>query len=141
MPFVMHQEGRRYLLECSFSEEDSPPANFYVGLCNEVLADGADLDDISTEEDGTGYARQAIASNNTDCVIGTSGEYEQVTFAEVEFTAGAGGWGALSRYFVATTINGTGVLLFSDDLLGASGGVAEGLSVFVQARLRIRREP
>ena len=112
MAFIMHDEGEEFVLQVAFSEEQSAPANFYVGLCNDTLAKTDGLADIADEVTGTGYARQTVASDNTDCVVAADGDYYKVTFAEQTFTAG-GTWTAANTAFLATTVANTGKLIAS----------------------------
>lgn len=58
-----------------------------------------------TEAAGTGYAR--ITLTDTDWT-----EVNQViTNLEKTFTAGAGGWGNITGYFIGTTLDNTGKLI------------------------------
>jgi hypothetical protein len=116
MAAEVHQEGLQYLLEVAFSEEQSVPASFYVGLCTDAsLAEDASLGD-QTEVTGTGYARQTVTSNSTDCVSASTGTNDwKITMAEVTFTA-EGTWDGANTYFVATTNDDSGKLLASGPL-------------------------
>ena len=116
MAAELHTEGLQYLLEVGFTEEQSAPANFYVGLCTDAsLAEDASLGD-QTEVTGTGYARQTVASDNTDITSATAGTADRkVTTAEVTFTAG-GTWDGAVTAFLATTVADTGKLIASQQL-------------------------
>ena len=109
----LHTEGLQYLLEVGFSEEQSVPANFYVGLCTDTsLAEDASLGD-QTEVTGTGYARQTIASNNTDITSAATGAADwKITTKEVTFTAG-GTWDGAKTVFLATSNDDSGKLIAS----------------------------
>ena len=66
MAAEFHTDGLQWLLEVAFTKEQSVPANFYIGLATDaLLVEAASLGD-QTEVSGTGYARQPVASNNTD---------------------------------------------------------------------------
>ena len=112
MAFIMHDEGEEFVLQVAFSEEQSVPANFYVGLCNDTLVKTDGLADIADETSGTGYARQTVASDNVDCVVAADGDYYKVTFAEQTFTAG-GTWTEANTAFLATTVDNSGKLIAS----------------------------
>lgn len=107
------QEGKRFALEVLFSEEQSVPANYYIGLAQDAsLAGDATLADL-TEVTGTGYARQAVASSAvgfTSSAEGTS-DWKQTT-ATVNFAA-SGTWDTAQIAFLCTVSSGTsGKLLF-----------------------------
>lgn len=112
----LHTEGLQFLLEVAFSEEQSVPANFYIGLAtDESLAETATLVDL-TEVSGTDYARQTVASNDTDWTSASTGtDDRKVTSKTVTFTAG-GTWTGAKTVFLATTVDGTGKLIASAPL-------------------------
>lgn len=116
MAAEFHQEGLQYLIEVALSEEQSVPANFYVGLATDAsLAEDASLGD-QTEVSGTGYARQTVASNNTDITSATTGTADwKATTKTVTFTAG-GNWTGANTVFFATTIDDSGKLIASAPL-------------------------
>ncbi len=116
MATELHQEGIRFLLECALSEQQSPPANFYIGLATDAtLAEDATLSTL-TEVTGTGYARQAVASDGTDMTSASAGTYDwKMTTKTVQFTAG-GTWSGANTVFLATTSDGTGKLIASAPL-------------------------
>jgi hypothetical protein len=116
MAAELHQEGLQYLLEVAFSEEQSVPDNFYIGLCTDAsLAEDASLGD-QTEVTGTGYERQAVASDDTDITSATTGTADwKITTAEVTFTAG-GTWDGAKTVFLATTDDDSGKLIASEQL-------------------------
>ena len=116
MAAELHAEGLQYLLEVALTEEQSVPANFYVGLATDAsLAEDASLGD-QTEVSGTGYARQTVASDNVDITSATTGTNDRkVTTKTVTFTA-TGNWTGANTVFLATTINDTGKLLASAPL-------------------------
>ena len=116
MSAELHKDGIQWLLEVAFTEEQSVPANFYIGLATDAsLAETASLGD-QTEVSGTGYARQTVASNNTDITSASTGTNDyKVTTKTVTFTAG-GTWTGAKTVFLATTSNDTGVLIASEQL-------------------------
>ena len=116
MAAEVHQEGLQWEQEVAYSEEQSVPANFYIGLCTDAsLAETASLGD-QTEVSGTSYARQAVASSAVGFTSATAGTNDRkVTTTEVTYTAG-GTWTGAQTAFLATTIDDTGVLLWSAPL-------------------------
>ena len=113
MAVELHTDGLQFILEVTFTEEQSVPANFYIGLATDVsLSETASLGD-QTEVSGTGYARQAVASDNVDITSAATGTNDyKVTTKTVTFTAG-GTWTGAKTVFLATTLNDTGVLIAS----------------------------
>lgn len=112
----VHTDGLQFILEVAFTEEQSVPANFYIGLATDAsLAETASLGD-QTEVSGTGYARQTVASNNTDITSAATGTNDyKVTTKTVTFTAG-GTWTGANTVFMATTVDNTGKLIASAPL-------------------------
>lgn len=110
----LHQEGLQFLLEAAMSEEQSVPANFYMGLCTDAsLAEDASLGD-QTELSGNGYARQAVASSNVGFTSATTGTNDwKVTTLTVTFTASGGAWSGAVTAFLATTSDDSGKLIAS----------------------------
>ncbi len=116
MAAELHTEGLQYLLEVAFSEEQSVPANFYIGLATDATASEDDSLSDLTEVTGTGYARQTVASNSTDITSASAGTADRkITIKEVTFTA-TGTWDGAKTVFLATTVNDTGKLIASSPL-------------------------
>ena len=113
MAAELHTDGLQFILEVAFTEEQSVPANFYIGLATDAsLAETASLGD-QTEVSGTDYVRQAVASDNVDITSAATGTNDyKVTTKTVTFTAG-GTWTGAKTVFLATTLNDTGVLIAS----------------------------
>ena len=116
MAAELHTDGLQWMLEVCFTEEQTVPASFYIGLATDAsLAETASLGD-QTEVSGTGYARQAVASNSTDITSAATGTNDyKITTSTETFTAG-GTWTGAKTYFLATTVNDTGVLIASGPL-------------------------
>lgn len=98
---LMPDEGEQWLLEVAFSEVQTVPVNFGVLLTLEVAANIDELTTETTIADGTdgteavgnGYARQTIASDNTDFpVVFDAGDWEAQS-KTVTFTASGGSIG------------------------------------------------
>lgn len=104
-------EGLQHALEVVYSEEQSIPANYYIGLCEDAsVAENANLAGL-TELSGNGYARQTIASDNTDFTSAATGTNDRkITTKTVTFTA-TGTWNGATHAFLATTIDDTGKLV------------------------------
>jgi len=114
--------GLQYLLEVAFTEEQTPPANFYRGLAtNTSLADSATLASLS-ELSGNGYARAALASDAADWSGEGYGEGDYLLLTDdSEFTAAGAAWTRAMIEFLATTSDGTGKLLGWRTIASGSG--------------------
>ena len=110
---LMPDEGEQWLLEVAFSEVQSVPAAFQIGLTDQVASN---IDEATTEAtiaDGTdgvepsanGYARQPVNSDGTDWTVALdAGDYRAVSKV-VTFTASGGSIppsGAVDFMFLAT---------------------------------------
>ena len=136
MAFMLHDEGEEYMLQTAFSEEQSAPANFYLGLCDDTLVEADGLADIAGEEAGAGYSRQTIASDDTDCVIAIDGDYYKCTFAEQTFSA-TGTWTEVNTWFIGTTSDNAGKLIASGPIDPART-LGNGDTVDVESYIRIK---
>ena len=116
MAAELHTDGLQWMLEVCFTEEQTVPASFYIGLATDAsLAETASRGD-QTEVSGPGYARQAVASNSTDITSAATGTNDyKITTSTETFTA-SGTWTGAKTYFLATTVNDTGVLIASGPL-------------------------
>jgi len=126
---MLHDEGEQFLCQVAFSEEQSVPANYYVGLDNRgSLAEADNLAALSGEPSGNGYSRQAVASDNTDFTVSQeSGDYQALT-KTVTFTASGGSIGPVTKMFLATSSDGSGKLIASV-ALSQSRTLADGESL------------
>jgi len=107
-------EGLQWLAEVALSEEQSVPANFYVGLAVDNFIKGDTLDDNGvgwTEVTGTGYSRQTIASSDAGFTSQADGADWEAVGAKVTFTATDTDWDAATDWFIATTVDNTGVIV------------------------------
>jgi hypothetical protein len=110
MPNDVVAQGLEYILETSFTEAQSVPANFYVGLCEDEVLETDGLADL-TELSGGGYSRQTVASDNTDFTEASTGTNDRkITTKTVTFTA-TGTWNGALYAFIATTIDDSGKLV------------------------------
>jgi hypothetical protein len=104
-------EGLQHALEVVYSEEQSVPAAYYIGLCEDAaVAEDANLAGL-TELAGSGYSRQAVNSDNTDFTSAAAGTNDRkVTTKTVTFTA-TGTWNGAEHAFLATTVDDSGKLV------------------------------
>lgn len=118
----IHTEGLQFLLEAALSEEQSVPANFYLGLAEDAsIAEDANLAAL-TELSGFGYARQTVASNGTDFTSAAAlSNDRKMTTKICTFTAAGGAWNTAKKVFLATTSDNTGKLIASASLNGSTG--------------------
>jgi hypothetical protein len=116
MASEFHTEGLQFLLEVSFSEGQSVPTNFYIGLAtNASLAEDASLASI-TEVSGSGYARQAVASNATDFTSAAAGTNDRKITTKIVTFSATGTWTGAATVFLATSLDNSGKLIASNQL-------------------------
>jgi len=130
LPNIWHDEGEEFAIKVLFNETLSVPANYYIGLDNRGSLAEDDTLPPTGEPTGTGYARQAVASDDTDFTASQVAGNWQTKTKEVTFTAGAGGWTQVSNMFICTTSDDTGKLLCSVPM-SASYTLADGESLKV----------
>lgn len=116
------QEGLKFILEVAFSEEQSVPENFYIGLATD--ADIAEDDNLAalSEITGTGYARKLVPSSAVgfSTSASTGSDDWHILIEPVVFTGDvAGDWQEAFSVFLATTPDGAGKLI-------AGGALAAG---------------
>jgi hypothetical protein len=127
MAAEIHQEGLTYMLNVSF-RATAQAANTYIGLCTDAsLAENATLASL-TEVAGTGYARIAVATDDTDFPTSqTTGTNDwQVVTKQVTFTGGAGGWTGAVTAFLCTAASGTSGSLIASAQLWSTRTLASG---------------
>lgn len=95
---LVPDEGEQWLLEVAFSEQQTVPVSFGIGLTTEVatnideettevtINDGTDGDEPS----GFGYARQLVTSDDTDFPVVLDATDWQAESKTVTFTASGG---------------------------------------------------
>lgn len=139
MAAEFHTEGLQYLLEAAMTEEQSVPANFYIGLAQDASLDEADaLTDIS-EVTGTGYARQAVASDNTDLTSAATGTNDRkVTTKTVTFTASAADWDEANTAFLCNVASGTAGKLIASAPLSAARTLGNGETLTVSLQMTLQ---
>ncbi len=138
-PNIFHDEGEEFAVKALFTEEESVPANYYLGLDNRSSpAEGDALADLSGEPSGNGYSRVAVASDATDFTAqqdGGTSDWEAVT-KTCTFTADGGSIGPVQQMFLATSSDGTGKLICTR-ALSQSRTLADGESLACTLTVRI----
>lgn len=115
----VHTEGQKWILELAFSEEQAVPESFYVGLCSNVsIAKTATLTDLN-ELTGDGYDRQVVSSAASgeftwmSLLFGTTDRKVTATTVTFSVPSGVSDWETARYWFLATTVNDSGVLVAS----------------------------
>ena len=97
--------------------QGSAITGFFVGLCNQGPAHADTLVSITSEPTigVNGYARQALAQDNTDWpTINTQNEESFIESKQVDFTASGGDFdNAHSRLFLCSVSTGTAGILYA----------------------------
>ena len=117
---IVHDEGEQFVLEVVFTEMQSPPFNYYIGLdarrapVGGVPSEADNLGSLVNEPVGiNGYARQDVRSDDTGFTVAqVAGEYQALTKV-VTFEATGGSWGPVATVFLTTTIAAGGKLICS----------------------------
>lgn len=113
---LLHDEGEQWMLEVAFSEAQSVPVSFYIGLDNRASIAEGDVLPPANEPAGNGYARQAVNSDATDWTVSLDAGDYQAKSKIVTFTASGGpipAAGSVANMFLGTTSDNTGRLLAS----------------------------
>lgn len=135
---VVHDEGEQYILEVVFTEIQSPPFNYYIGLDNRVgISEADNLGSLVDEPTGiNGYARQDVRSDDTGFTVAQVGGAYQALTKVVTFTATGGSWGPVDKAFLTTTIGAGGKLIctaaLSEDRTLIDGETLD-VSMYIQA--------
>ena len=135
MATQVHTGLKEWMQKVSFSQEESVPVSFYLGLAKDTSLQVDDALSAISECDAPGYARQAIASDNVDWTVAahnTTGRKSTAAQQTFDFT---GGGDALNMWFLATSIDASGFLLMSASLTGAPVTPTGGGSELVTATL------
>ena len=128
---MLHDEGEEWFCQVLFSEAQSVPTNFYIGLDNRTSL--AETDVLATEiaaneSSGNGYAREAVASDTNDWTVSQVSDDWRAASKTVTFTASGGSIGPETKMFLATTVDNTGKLIASR-ALSQSRTIADGESL------------
>ncbi|MFX1300371.1 MAG: hypothetical protein ACFFDE_05455 [Promethearchaeota archaeon] len=118
---ILHDEGEQFIVQVVFSEAQSVPAAYYIGLDNRSSPAEADtLTELSGEPSGNGYARQAVNSDATDWTVTQEGGDYQAKSKTVTFTASGGSWPSVQQMFLCTVASGTAGKLIATAALSAA---------------------
>jgi hypothetical protein len=132
VPNMLHDEGEQFILQVTFSEAQSVPANYYIGLdARSSLAEADNLAALSGEPSGNGYARQPVASDATDFTIAQVGDDYRATTKTVTFTCATAAWSAVTKAWLCTVVSGTSGKLICSAALSASRTLQVGDSLNV----------
>lgn len=105
-------EGLEYILETAFTEVQSVPANFYMGLCEDAsVAETDGLADLTELAVANGYARETVASDGTDFTEATTGTNDRKVTTTTETFTASGTWNGAEHVFLGTTIDDSGKLI------------------------------
>jgi len=108
----LHLKGEEFLLNCCFNNNGNyPPSEYYFGLDSRSSISQSDtIEDLEGEPTENGYTRQPRSSNGGFIVEPFNGNY-RASSNIMTFTAAGGGWGPVKNIFIATSSDGSGVLL------------------------------
>jgi len=135
---VLHDEGEQFMLQVVFDEQQTVPANYYIGLDNRASPAEADtLVSLSAEPSGNGYARQPVPSDNVGWTVSMSaGDYQAASTTET-FTASGGAWTAVQQMFLCTTVTGTAGKLVATAALSTSRTLQDGDSLQTDITIKL----
>lgn len=114
---TFHTGGELFLLSCAFDNDGTvPPANYYFGLDNRTSVAVDDLlTDIEDEPTGGGYLRAAVSSSGQFTIENVDGVYRAISQV-VTFNGTGVGWGPVSKLFLATSSDNSGLLISTVNL-------------------------
>ena len=105
-------EGLEYILETAFTELQSVPANFYMGLCEDAtVAETQNLAGLTELAVANGYARQLVASDDTDFTEASTGTNDRKVTTTTETFTATGTWNGAEHVFLGTTVDDSGKLI------------------------------
>ena len=127
---LLHDEGEQAILQAVYDEQYSVPANYYIGLDNRgTIAEADTLSSLSGEPAVGGYARQAVASDNTDWTVSKPATDYQAKSKTVTFTPSGADYPAVQNMFLCDVISGAGGKIHASVALSASRTVLDGDSL------------
>jgi len=139
MAAEVHEEGLQFILEAAFSEEQTPPANFYIGLCTDAsLAEDAVMTDLTEIAAADGYAREAVLSTDagfTSAATPADDDWK-VTTASVQFEA-TNTWSGAKTVFMTTAITGTAGKLICSAPLSETRTLGNGDTLDITLQIRL----
>lgn len=135
---VLHDEGEQFMLQVVFDEQQSVPANYYIGLDNRASpAEGDALTDLTGEPSGDGYARQEVPSDNVGWTVSQSaGDYQAASTTET-FAASGGDWTSVQQMFLCTTVTGTSGKLIATAALSTARLLKDGDSLQTDITIKL----
>ena len=136
------REGLKYVLQVSFSEEDTVPANFYLALISDTGVGETDAFSDWTEIEtpgANGYARQAVATDNTDFTVSDiTGADVIATTATQTFTCSGVGWKTAGAVcMIMSDVGGDGGITMCAADLGTARSLTTGDSLQVAMQLEL----
>lgn len=115
---TFHAGGELFMLSCCF-DGTIPPANYYFGLDNRSIVTVEDLlTDIEDEPTSNGYNRATASSSGGFTIDIVSGTYRAISQV-IQFSATGLGYGPVSKLFMATTADNSGILIATTQLSSA----------------------
>lgn len=132
---VVHSSGEEFVLKVLFAGE-ATPANYYMGLDSRETPSAADdIYDLEGEPEGSGYERQAVASDDFDVEL-SSGSW-RAAGPVVTFRAIGDSWGPVRNIFLCTGLGQSSVRLISTAPLGHELVVADGDTVTMRMAMSL----
>ncbi|KKN89741.1 hypothetical protein LCGC14_0235870 [marine sediment metagenome] len=136
------REGLKYVLQVSFSEEDTVPANFYLALISDtgVAETDAWSDWTEIETPGSnGYNRQTVATSDVGFTVSdiTGADVIATTLTQT-FTCSGVGWktaGAVAM--IMSDVGGDGGITMAAADLGTARSLTTGDSLQVAMQLEL----
>jgi len=126
-------EGENRVADILFGTQ-AVDANLYLGLYVNSAEPGESdtLADIEVPDDsGTGYSMKTLARGSW----GITDDYAQ--FAQQTFTASGGDWGNIYGYYIATSTDGSGVLLCVETFSDGPYNVTDGDSIKITPKITV----
>lgn len=138
---TLHQFGEAFLLTACFSNDGSVvPETYHFGLDNRATIQISDtISSLVDEPETGGYSRQSVSSVSGFTIESVEGIY-RATSPILIFTGSSSGFGPVSKLFMATTADNTGILISSAPL-SSSITFASGDTVNLKMSLRLHDCP
>lgn len=136
VPNLFHQYGEEFLLSLAFDTDAgyTAPTFYYLGMDNRsTIAYEDTIGTIDGEPSTNGYGRQTLSSTSGFSVSLVDGRMRATT-GIITFSATGGSWGPVRNLFLATSVDGSGVLLASN-ALSSTRTLTDGSSMTVRLRM------
>lgn len=135
---LLHDDGEEIILKAAFSEAYSVPVNYYIGLDDHVTIDETDtLSSLSGEPAVGGYARQAVASDETDFTLTLDSGNWQAKTKTVTFTPSGVDYPATRNMHFGDQASGTAGKLIASVALSQSRTVLDGDSLDTNLTIKL----